>query len=93
MTMPFYKEALKEKGFDVIVPNEDEIEEINRILFEEFTFGNFKIKSYFLDVIEKYTNEQGIEGVVLGCTELPLTIKPRDISADVLDTRKFTLGH
>ncbi|NJE08701.1 aspartate/glutamate racemase family protein [Thermococcus sp. M39] len=89
MTMPFYKEALKEKGFDVIVPNEDEIEEINRILFEEFVFGNFKSKPYLLDVIEKYMSEQDIEGVILGCTELPLAIKPEDVSAEVLDTAEI----
>ncbi len=89
MTMPFYKEALKEKGFEIIVPNENEIEEINRILFEESVFGNFKSNPYLLDLIEKYISEQGIEGVILGCTELPLAIKPGDVSAEVLDTAEI----
>lgn len=64
MTMLFYKEALKEMGFDVIVPNEDGIKEITA--FEGFIFGNFKSKSYLLDIIERCMTEQGIEGLYLG---------------------------
>ncbi|RLF90388.1 aspartate racemase [Thermococci archaeon] len=85
MTMPFYKEALKEKGFEILVPNEEEIEEVQRIIFEELTFENLRSKPYLVELIERYV-EKGIEGVILGCTEIPLVIKAGDVSVEVLDT-------
>lgn len=89
MSMPFYKEVLKERGFEVVTPNEAEIEEINRIIFEELMFENFKGKSYLVELIERYAKEMGIEGVILGCTELPLAIKQGDVSVEVLDTAEI----
>ncbi len=89
MTMPFYKEKLKERGFEVIVPNENEIEEINRIIFEELMFENLNSKSWLIELIERYVEKREIEGAILGCTELPLVIKPEDVSAEVLDTAEI----
>ncbi|WP_324735699.1 amino acid racemase [Thermococcus sp. SY098] len=89
MTMPFYKEALKEKGFEVIVPNENEIEEINRIIFEELMFENLNSKLWLIELIERYAEKREIEGAILGCTELPLAIKPEDVSVEVLDTAEI----
>ncbi|ALM74707.1 aspartate/glutamate racemase family protein [Thermococcus barophilus] len=89
MTMSFYKEALKEKGFDVIVPSENEIEEINRIIFEELMFENLNSKPWLIELIGRYVERREIEGVILGCTELPLAIKPKDVSAEVLDTAEI----
>ncbi|ASJ12604.1 aspartate/glutamate racemase family protein [Thermococcus thioreducens] len=86
MTADFYKDALKGAGFDVIVPSEEEIDEINRIIFEELAFENLKSKPYLVDLIERYAEKYGIEGVILGCTELPLAIKQGDVSVEVFDT-------
>ncbi len=38
-----------------------------------------------LNLINKYI-EEGVEGVILGCTELPLVVKPGDVNAQVVDT-------
>ncbi|KPU63065.1 aspartate racemase [Thermococcus sp. EP1] len=89
MTMPFYKQALEGKGFRVIVPNEEEIEEINRIIFEELMFENFKSKPWLLNLIERYIQDQDVDGVILGCTELPLVIKQGDVRIEVLDTAEI----
>ncbi|USS40705.1 amino acid racemase [Thermococcus aggregans] len=89
MSMPFYKNALEEKGFEVIVPEEEEIGKINRIIFEELMFENFKSKKWLLDLIEKYAKNENVEGVILGCTELPLAIRQGDVSIEVLDSAEI----
>ncbi|NJF24841.1 aspartate/glutamate racemase family protein [Thermococcus sp. Bubb.Bath] len=86
MTADFYKNALKEAGFEVIVPNEEEIERVDGIIFSELSFENLESKPYLVELVEKYARENGIEGVILGCTELPLAIKPGDVSVEVFDT-------
>ncbi|ASJ07238.1 aspartate/glutamate racemase family protein [Thermococcus pacificus] len=86
MTADFYKNALREAGFEVITPSEEEIDEIDRIIFSELAFENLKSKPYLIELVERYAREKGIEGVILGCTELPLAIKPGDVSVEVFDT-------
>jgi len=89
MTADFYKNALREAGFEVITPNEEEIDEINRIIFEELAFENLKSKSHLIDLVERYAQEKGVEGVILGCTELPLAIKQGDVPVEVFDTAEI----
>ncbi|ASJ03086.1 aspartate racemase [Thermococcus profundus] len=86
MTADFYRNALREAGFEVVVPNEDEMNEVDRIIFSELAFENLKSKPYLIELVERYAREEGIEGVILGCTELPLAIKPEDVSVEVFDT-------
>jgi len=85
MSMPFYREALEEKGFDVQVPDEENMDRIDRIIREELMFYDLSSRPYFIDLIESYD----IDAVILGCTEIPLVIKEGDVSADVLDTARI----
>ncbi|WP_456421856.1 aspartate/glutamate racemase family protein [Thermococcus sp.] len=85
MTADFYKNALHEAGFDVVTPNEEEMDELNRVITEELMFENFRSRDWVIDLINRYI-EEGVEGVILGCTELPLIIKPGDVKAEVFDT-------
>jgi aspartate racemase len=89
MTSDFYRNAIREAGFDVVTPSEEEIEEVNRTIFEELAFENLKSKPYLIELIEKYAREKGIDGVILGCTELPLAIKPGDVPVEVFDTAEI----
>lgn len=86
MTADFYKNALREAGFEVITPNEEEMNELNRIITEELMFENFGSRAWVIGLINRYIEKEGIEGVILGCTELPLIIKPGDVKAEVFDT-------
>lgn len=88
MEMPFYRETLEKKGFQVVVPNEEEREKVNSIIFNELALGKLESKPYLVELIEKYAQE-GVEGVILGCTELPLAIKPGDVSIEVLDSAEI----
>ncbi|EEB73069.1 aspartate/glutamate racemase family protein [Thermococcus sp. AM4] len=89
MTADFYREALLKAGFEVVVPEGDEIEEVNRIIFEELAFEDLRSKPYLLSLVERYREERGIEGVILGCTELPLAIRPGDVPVEVFDTAEI----
>ena len=86
MTADFYKNALREAGFDVVTPSEEEIERLDRIIKEELMFENFASRNWVVELINRYIEREGIEGVILGCTELPLIIKPGDVKAEVFDT-------
>ncbi|WP_297419342.1 aspartate/glutamate racemase family protein [Thermococcus sp.] len=86
MTADFYRNALHEAGFDVVTPSEEEMDEVDRIIFEELSFENLRSKPYLVELVEKYAKDKGINGVILGCTELPLAIKPSDVSVEVFDT-------
>lgn len=87
MQMDFYKNRMAWHGIDVIIPGEKEIEFINTCIYGEFGKGIFlpERKSEFLSIIEVLTL-RGAQGVILGCTEIPILIKQEDCSIPVFDT-------
>ena len=87
MQQDFYKGRLAEAGFDVAVPPEEMIGELNRIIFEELCVGEIKedSRAYFARAIEELKKE-GCEGVILGCTEIGLLVRPEDSVLPVFDT-------
>ncbi|NJD99660.1 aspartate/glutamate racemase family protein [Thermococcus sp. LS1] len=89
MSSDFYVNALREEGFEVVVPSEEEQERLNSIIFNELAFENFRNKPWIVELIERYAREEKVEGVILGCTELPLAIKAGDVSIEVFDTAEI----
>jgi len=87
MTQNFYKERLFDRGFEVLIPEAENIEKINRIIFEELCLGKIKDESrdYFSSEI-KNLKEKGAEAVILGCTEIGLLVKPENSVLPVYDT-------
>ncbi|MBO4881766.1 MAG: aspartate/glutamate racemase family protein [Firmicutes bacterium] len=87
MQQDFYKGRLAEAGFDVAVPPEEMIGELNRIIFEELCVGEIRESSRatFASAIEELKKE-GCEGVILGCTEIGLLVRPEDSVLPVFDT-------
>lgn len=87
----FMKDKLKENGIIAVVPRSlEEICEVDRIIFDELCKEQIKesSKAYYIQVIEKMIKEEQIEGVILGCTEIEMLIKPEDLSIPVFDTTK-----
>lgn len=88
MEKDFYKEVLLNTfGIEVIIPNEDQRNEVHRIIYKELVQGEIKEKSRetYKNIIEDLA-QKGAEGVILGCTEIPLLIKQSDVSIPVFDT-------
>ncbi|MFW9951376.1 MAG: aspartate/glutamate racemase family protein [Candidatus Thorarchaeota archaeon] len=84
MQSTFYQETFKENGMKVITPIIEEQEIIDNIIFKELVLGIIKeqSKKRLLDIIQNYD----VDGVILGCTELPLILSQNDIESFVLDT-------
>lgn len=86
----FYKKILIEKGLNVIIPDDEDIEFINNTIFNELCCGiiNQKSKEKFLLIVDKLKNK-GAEGIILGCTEIIMLISQDDINIPVFDTTKI----
>ncbi|AOW19687.1 aspartate/glutamate racemase family protein [Urechidicola croceus] len=87
MEKNFYTDILKSYGIEAVIPNEEYRNEIHRVIYDELSIGEIKesSKQYYLDVIQKLI-DNGVEGIVLGCTEIPLLIKQKDVSVPTFDT-------
>lgn len=87
MQQDSYKSILIDKGLNVIIPDEEDIEFINNVIFNELCCGeiNPKSKQKFIEIVEKL-KKKGAEGVILGCTEIVMLISQKDIDIPVFDT-------
>jgi aspartate racemase len=90
MTGPVYAEVLRRRGIGCRIPDEADRERIDRIIFRELVNGVFTEQSrlYFNTVIQKM-KDQGCDGVVLGCTEIPLLVDPDDCPLPTLDSTRL----
>ena len=90
MTGPVYPEVLKKHGITCQIPDENDREKIDKIIFNELVKGIFQEKSrlYFNEVIQKL-KDQGSDAVVLGCTEIPLIVDPNDCPLPTLDSTRL----
>lgn len=87
MEQDFFKSRIKHKGIQVIVPNEKDRELVHQVIFNELCLGKIKedSKKEYKRIIEELIL-MGAEGVVLGCTEIPLLIKNEDSRVPLFDT-------
>jgi aspartate racemase len=85
-----YPEALKEFKIEREIPDEEDREKINDIIFKELVNGIFSEASrlYFNEVTEKL-KARGCDAVVLGCTEIPLIVRPDDCPLPTLDSTRL----
>jgi len=90
MTGPVYPEALRRFNIVCQVPEEPDQKRINEIIFKELTNGLFTEESrlYFNTVVQKM-KDTGCNGVVLGCTEVPLLVDPDDCPLPTLDSTRL----
>lgn len=90
MTQDFYKKKLIDSGIEVLIPNKEDIEVVNDIIYHELCLGTVSAlsKKKYLDIIERIAS-QGAEGVILGCTEIGLLIQQKDTSLPVFDTTRI----
>ncbi|NLE91448.1 MAG: aspartate/glutamate racemase family protein [Elusimicrobia bacterium] len=89
MEEDFYGGRLEKKyGLKVVIPNKSEREYINNVIFDELCAGKFysESKKRYLKIINRLIKEEGVEGVILGCTEIPLLIEQKDVRVPVFDT-------
>lgn len=87
---PVYPGSLDKRGIDYLRPNDQERDEISRIIMEELVYGVFKPDStdYLRSVIQRMQDED-CDAVVLGCTELPLILSDANSPLPVLDSTRL----
>lgn len=87
MKQDFYKEKLIEAGLKVLIPNDEDVEKVNDVIYNELCLGNIRqeSKEKYIEIINKMAAE-GAQGVILGCTEIGLLIKQEDVDIPVFDT-------
>ncbi len=87
MTSSFFPDKLLEIGTECFIPKESDIKTINDILYNELDFGIIldDSRKTFISIINKLEG-LGAEGVILGCTEIPLLIKQKDVNIPLLDS-------
>lgn len=87
MEQDFYKSRIEENDIKVIVPSEKNREKINEVIYTELCLGKIVSQSreYYKRVIEELV-QKGVQGIILGCTEIGLLIKQEDVSVPIFDT-------
>ncbi|WP_420401202.1 aspartate/glutamate racemase family protein [Flagellimonas sp.] len=91
MEKDFYTKILKEKyGLEILVPTNAEMDTLQSIIYNELVKGVFTeaSKKQCLEIIAKLIG-QGAEGIILGCTELPILIPSEEIAVPSFDTTKI----
>lgn len=88
MEQDFYRKVLEDKfNIEVMIPDEDGRDIVHHIIYEELCKGiiNEPSKKEYLKIIDNLVLD-GAEGIVLGCTEIPLLIKQEDVNVPIFDT-------
>ena len=87
MRQDFYRARLADRGFRVLVPDEKDMDEINRIIFGELCLGDVRDESRraYVEILEKLS-AMGAEAAVLGCTEIGMLVRPTDTDMPLYDT-------
>ena len=90
MTQEFYKNKLIEAGIDVVIPNQDGVEIVNSIIYNELCLGiiSEEPKMKYLAIIDEL-EKNGAQGVILGCTEIGLLIQRKEVKLPVFDTTQI----
>jgi aspartate racemase len=90
MEKDFFTSKLRQQNIETIIPETEDREFIHHTIFEELG-RDLVIESTrqrYLQIIQQLV-QQGAEGIILGCTEIPMLIKPQDVSVPVFDTTKI----
>ncbi len=91
MEEDFYKGRLTIKhGINVMIPNLKERQIVHDVIFDELCLGEIKESSKvkYVNIIKNLV-DNGAEGIILGCTELPLLIKQEDVEIPLFDTTEI----
>ncbi|MEN6637053.1 MAG: aspartate/glutamate racemase family protein [Clostridiaceae bacterium] len=87
MTQEFYRDKLTARGIDVLIPEGEDIDLVNRVIFDELCLGVVKedSRAAYLRVIAQL-QARGAQGILLGCTELGLIVSKEDVTLPLFDT-------
>jgi aspartate racemase len=81
---------IRDYGLDVIIPTASDRQIVNRVIYDEFGAGVFReeSRSQYVEIMARLV-EDGAEGIILGCTEIGLLVRPDDCQAPLFDTTQL----
>jgi aspartate racemase len=87
MEKSFYQDALARREISTVVPDADDRAYVNRVIYDELVAGQIRDESRagYLAIIRKLA-DQGAQGIVLGCTEIPLLVDEASAGVPLFDT-------
>lgn len=90
MNRDFYKKDLEVEGISTLVPEKDDQQLVNKVIYEELTRGIIRTESKekIIRIVEKM-KRKGVEGVILGCTEIPLLLGEEDCDVRLFNTAQI----
>jgi aspartate racemase len=90
MEQEFYRDRLQSHGLDVLVPDEEDRQNVHRIIFDELCLGVIRDESreLYRQVIRRLV-EAGVEGIALACTEIELLVSQADSPVPVFPTTRL----
>jgi aspartate racemase len=94
MEQDFYKGRLQDiYGLEILIPGSARREQVNRIIFDELVLGKLEDESreIYHQVIGDLI-DMGAQGIILGCTEIPLLVDPYDFDVPIFDTTNIHAG-
>jgi aspartate racemase len=85
-----YQKVLSERGIGGVIPGAAQRERINTFIFEELVKGTLEnsTREYFRGVVAELAGG-GCDAVVMGCTEIPLILRPEDVETPLLDSTRL----
>jgi len=87
MKQPFYRQRLEKRGLRVVTPEHDDTLAVHSIIFDELIRGEILETSLAnIKQVVQRLEEKGAQGMILGCTELPLLMKQTDFDLPLFDT-------
>jgi aspartate racemase len=95
MEQDFYRGRLSEKfGLEVLIPADDERDIVHRVIYDELCLGKIRESSKF-EYLRTINNlvKRGAQGIILGCTEIPLLLKQEDVAVPIFDTTTIHAKH
>jgi len=90
MQLGFYSDRLAKNNIKTIIPKKDDVDFINYTIYNEFSKNIFlsETKNRYLEIISKL-KDQGAEGIILGCTEIPILLSQENCDIPLFDTAKI----
>jgi len=90
MEQDFYRQRLARHGLDVVIPVSSDREIVHRVIYEELCRGAIldESRQHYRRIIEEMVRD-GVEGVILGCTEIGILLSAEDSSVPLFDTTRI----
>lgn len=89
----FFRDGLERSGIAAVVPGPEDQQKVNDVIYQELCRGQIRpcSRQLFLEIIERL-RQQGAEGIILGCTEIPLLVEPQHCDLPLFNTALLHAG-